>query len=107
MPLPVIVPADLQDSSSNSGPGQPDEAAVLAAGDPRQLAAVGADKLTVIASDSLDSIVSRHHAVAALPMLLPHLPPDLCARLAGHLTRLHANPGLSEQDMWICSRCAR
>lgn len=33
-------------------------------------------------------------------MLLPYLPTDLCARLAMNLTQLHANPGLSTQDMW-------
>jgi len=99
-PLAAVVPADLQDPQDGSGPGQPDEAAVLAAGDPGQLAAACAGKLAAIASDSVDSIVSRHHAVAALRMLLPHLSADLCARLAGDLARLHANPGLSEQDMW-------
>ena len=99
-PLAAVVPADLQDPQDGSGPGQPDEAAILAAGDPGQLAAACAGKLAAIASDSVDSIVSRHHAVAALRMLLPHLSADLCARLAGDLARLHANPGLSEQDMW-------
>jgi Restriction endonuclease len=99
-PLAAVAPADLRDSQDESGPGQPDEAAVLAAGDRAQLAATCADKLIAIASDSVDSIVSRHHAVAALRMLLPHLSVDLCARLAGDLARLHANPGLSEQDMW-------
>jgi hypothetical protein len=98
--LATVAPADLQDPQHESGSGEPDEAAILAAGDPAQLAAACADKLTAIASDSFDSIVSRHHAVAALRMLLPHLPTDLCPRLAGDLARLHANPGLSEQDMW-------
>jgi hypothetical protein len=96
-PLAAVAPADLQDES---GPGQRDEAAVLAAGNPAQMAAACAGKLTAIAADSTDLIVSRHYAVAALRMLLPDLPADLCARLAGDLARLHANPGLSEQDMW-------
>ena len=98
-PLAAVSPADLQPSGPGSGPGQPDEAAVLASGDPAQLAAACADKLNAIASDSLDSMPSRHHAIAALRLLLPHLPGDLSARLAVVLTQLHRNPGLSEQDL--------
>ena len=99
-PRASILPAALQDLPDGSGPGQPDEAALLAAGDPGHLAATCAGKLTAIASDSLDSIISRHHAIMALRILLPHLRVGLCARLAGDLAHLHANPGLSEQDMW-------
>ncbi len=99
-PLAVVSPADLQPPRTGCGPGQPDEAAVLASGDPAHLAAACADKLTAIASDSLDSMPSRHHAVAALRLLLPHLPGDLSARLAVILTQLHRKPGLSEQDLW-------
>ena len=99
-PLTEVTPADLQPTGNGSGPGQPDEAAVLAAGDPAQLAAACADKLTAIASDGLDSMPSRHHAISALRLLLPHLPGDLSARLTEVLTQLHRNPGLSEQDLW-------
>ena len=99
-PLAVVRPADLQPPRTGCGPGQPDEAAVLASGDPAHLAAACADKLTAIASDSLDSMPSRHHAVAALRLLLPHLPGDLSARLAVVLTQLHRKPGMSEQDLW-------
>jgi hypothetical protein len=99
-PLAVVSPADLQLSEPGSGPGQPDKAAVLASGDPAQLAAACADKLNALAADSLDSMPSRHHAIAALRLLVPHLPGDLSARLAVDLTQLHRNPGLSEQDLW-------
>jgi hypothetical protein len=85
---------------TGSGPGQLDETAVLASGDPGLLAAACADKLTAIALDSFDAMPSRQHAVAALRLLLPHVPGDLSGRLAGDLTRLHRNPGLSEQDLW-------
>jgi hypothetical protein len=98
-PLSEIVPADLP-PAAGSTPEQPDDAAVLAMGRPGDLAAACAGKLAAIASDTLDSIPSRHHAVSALRMLLPHVPTDLCARLAKDLAWLHANPGLSEQDMW-------
>jgi hypothetical protein len=99
-PLSIVVPADLLLPAAGSTPGQPDDAAVLASAERGELAVACADKLAAIASDSLDSIPSRHHAVAALRMLLPHLSADLSARLARDLTWLHANPGLSEQDMW-------
>jgi hypothetical protein len=87
-----VAPADL--------PGEPDEAAVLAVGDRGQLAAAAVSKLTAIASDSADSIISRQHAVISLRVLLSHLPTNLCASLARDLATLHQNPGLSEQDMW-------
>ncbi len=99
-PLAVVGPADLQLPGTGSQPGQPDDAAVLAAGDPGPLAAACAHKLTAIASDTLDAMPSRPNAIAALRLLLPHLPGDLAARLAGDLLRLHKNPGLSEQDLW-------
>lgn len=99
-PLSPVTPADLQDSEAGSGERQPDEAAVLAAGTPEQLAVACVEKLSAIASDSLDWIISRHHAVAALHTLLPCLPADLCARIAVDLTQLYANPGLSDQDIW-------
>jgi hypothetical protein len=99
-PLAAADPADLALPAAGGTPATADDAAVLAAGNPGELAVACADKLATIASDSLDSILSRHHAVAALRMLLPHLPADLNARLGQDLAWLHANPGLSEQDMW-------
>jgi len=98
--LADVAPAELQDAASGSGPGKPDEAAKLAADAPEQLAVACVEKLSAIASDSLDSIISRHHAVAALRALIPYLPADLCASLAANLTQLYGNPGLSDQDMW-------
>ena len=99
-PLAVISPADLQAPGASGAPREADEAAELASRDPGQRAAACADKLTAIASDSLDSMPSRHHAVAALRLLIPHLPGDLSWRLAVVLTQLHQNPGLTEQDLW-------
>ena len=99
-PLADISAAELRRSQDGDEPAGPDEAAILAAGDSGALGIACAEKLTEIASDSHAAITSRHHAVAGLRLLLPYLPGELSARLAESLSRLHKQPGLSEQDLW-------
>ena len=106
-PLAAVVPADLQDPQDGSGPGQPDEAAILAAGDPGQLAAACAGKLAAIASDSVDSIVSRH---------TPSRPCGCCCRTCRR-TCAPASPGTwrgctrtrgcQSRTCGTCSPCGR
>lgn len=87
------------DSADGRNRDDPDQAAQLAAAPRDDVAVAVAVKLLDLAEDRKDIAGSRQGVVAALIVLLPHLPGHAAAEAARRLAVLHQDPGLSDDDL--------
>ncbi|MFH8894381.1 hypothetical protein [Streptomyces sp. NPDC017949] len=88
------VKADSAEASS------PDEAALLSAGPPTEMAVAVALHLTSMVEDHHDSADSRNSRVLALRPLLDQLPTTPAEEIAHRLLAVNHAPQLSEMDQW-------
>ncbi|MEU9313743.1 hypothetical protein [Streptomyces sp. NPDC048256] len=90
-------PAAKADGAEASGP---DEAALLSAGPPTELAVAVALHLTAMVEDHHDSASSRNSRVLALRPLLDQLPSAHAEEIAHRLLAVNRAPQLSVMDRW-------
>ncbi|MFJ3644475.1 hypothetical protein [Streptomyces murinus] len=95
----VGIPLSTSRTDGAEAPG-PDDAALIAAGSPAELAVAVAQKLTSMIEDHYDSGSSRNGRVLALRRLLDKLPSERAGEIAHRLLAVHRTPRLSVTDQW-------